>query len=89
MYVVSAWDGEKLVGFSRAISDGVTNGYIGTVVVHADYRKRGIGRALVLRILGNRDGVQFVLHARPEVHDFYLKLGFEPAKDMFRRRRKF
>ena len=48
-YVVSAWDGSGLVGFARAISDGVRNGYISTVVVRPDYRGKGIGAALISR----------------------------------------
>src|SRR5512134_2865403 len=63
MFVVSAWDGDRLVGFARAISDGATNAYISTVAVLPEYQKRGIGRELIRRLLGGRDHLQFVLHA--------------------------
>jgi GNAT superfamily N-acetyltransferase len=89
MFVVSAWEGEKLVGFARAISDGATNAYVSTVVVAPELQGRGVGRELLAHLVEGRDGIQFVLHARPAVHGFYLKNGFEPAEDMFRRRRKF
>ena len=40
-WVVTAWDGAgKLVGFARAISDGITNAYVSTVMVDAAYRRR-------------------------------------------------
>ena len=87
-WVASAWVGSRLVGFARAISDGVSNGYLSTVVVDGAFRKRGIGRALVERLVGGRDHIRWVLHARPEVTAFYEKLGFLPAPDMLWRGRR-
>jgi len=89
MYAVSAHHGEKLVGYARAISDGAFNAYVSTVAVHPDHQRRGIGRELLRRLLAGRDGIQFVLHAAPEVHPFYLRCGFSPAPDMLRRNRTF
>lgn len=87
-FVVSAWDGEQLVGFARAISDGVMNAYISTVAVLPNYRRRGIGRQLMRRLLDGRDGITFALHAREEVKDFYVECGFVETPNMFRRLRK-
>src|SRR5262249_28331480 len=78
-WVVTAWAGDQLIGFARAISDGVRNGYISTVVVDAEYRGRGVGRQLVERLTAGRERVRWVLHTRPETKGFYAKLGFEPA----------
>jgi ribosomal protein S18 acetylase RimI-like enzyme len=89
-YVVSAWDGERLVGFARALSDGATNAYVSTVVVLPEYQRKGIGREIMTRLLAGNDGIRFVLHAaRPEVKGFYEKLGFSDATDMMWRGRKF
>ena len=88
-YVVSAWDGTRLVGFARAISDGVRNAYVSSVAVLPGYRGRGIGRELVTRLLQDKEGILFVLHARPEVKEFYARFGFSEAVDMMRRPRKF
>ena len=87
-YVVSALDDGRLVGFARAISDGVTNAYVSTVAVLPEYRGRGIGAELVKQLLMGRDTIRFVLHAAPGVQDFYRKLGFEDASDMLRRDRR-
>jgi|SRR5438067_13457218 len=88
-YVVSAWDGDRLVGFARAISDGATNAYISTVAVLPQYQGRGIGREMIGRLLEGKEGIQFVLHAgRPGVKGFYVKCGFTEATDMMWRRRK-
>jgi GNAT superfamily N-acetyltransferase len=89
MFVVSAWESDALVGFARAISDGATNAYISTVAVLPAYQGKGIGRELVRRLITGREGIGFVLHARPEVMAFYLKCGFQHADDMLRLARKF
>ena len=87
-WVASAWDGPRLVGFARAISDGVTNAYVSTVVVDPELRGYGIGRELIRRLMAGRDGITFVLHARPEVTEFYVKCGYSPAENMMRRARR-
>jgi GNAT superfamily N-acetyltransferase len=87
-WVVSAWDGERLIGFARAISDGVTNAYVGSVMVHGDYRRRGVGRAMILRLVDGRGGIRWVLHARAEAMAFYASLGFVAAPDIMWRDRE-
>jgi ribosomal protein S18 acetylase RimI-like enzyme len=78
----------RLIGFARAISDGVTNAYVSTVAVLPEFRGRGIGVELVRQLLAGRDEIRFVLHAAPGVQGFYRKLGFEEASDMMRRDRR-
>ena len=89
-YVVSAWDGDRLVGFARAISDDAFNAYISTVAILPEYQRRGIGRELVQRLTEGRDGIQFVLHANDHAYPFYLHLdlGFEPFENVLVRFRK-
>lgn len=89
MYGVSAHDGEMLVGYARAVSDGAFNAYVSTVVVLPAYQRRGIGREMIRRLLDGRDHIQFVLHARGEVSPFYIACGFSPAPDMLRRDRRY
>ena len=91
LYVISAWDGDRLVGFARAISDGAFNAYISTVAVLPEYQKQGIGRELIRRLVEGRDHLQFVLHANDNAYPFYLHLdiGFEPFDKVVARRRKF
>ena len=87
-YVVSAWDGDRLVGFARAISDGARNGYVSTVIVLPAYRGKGIGREMIARLLAGKEHIAFVLHARPEVKPFYARAGFAEADNMMRRPRR-
>lgn len=87
-WVAHAYDGTRLVGFARAISDGVSSAYLSSVMVDPSYRRRGIGRALIERIIGGRDNIKFVLHARAEAVPFYAAVGFAPASDMMMRDRR-
>ena len=87
-WVVHAYQAGTLVGFARAISDGVTSAYVSSVMVDPDHRRRGIGRALMQRLVGGRDAIKFVLHTRPEAAAFYATLGFTETTDMLVRDRR-
>ena len=39
--VVSVWDGNKMIGFARATSDGIYRATVWDVVIHPDYRGAG------------------------------------------------
>jgi predicted GNAT family acetyltransferase len=71
-----------MVGLARAISDGVTNAYVSTVIVADDFRRRGIATRLVERLVGGRTSIRWVLHARQELHEMYGRVGFVPATDI-------
>ncbi|MCX5946437.1 MAG: GNAT family N-acetyltransferase [Cyanobacteria bacterium] len=49
--VVSAWQGQQLVGFGRATSDGVFRAVLWDVVVAGEHQGQGLGRRLVAELL--------------------------------------
>lgn len=74
------FDGERLAGFGRVLSDGVSDAYIQDVVVHPDYRNRGIGSAIVTFLVKELEkrGVDWIaLVGEPGTENFYSGLGFE------------
>jgi ribosomal protein S18 acetylase RimI-like enzyme len=87
-WLAHAHDGNRLVGFARAISDGVTTAYVSNVMVDPAYRRLGIGRRLLAALTAGRDGVKFVLHTRTGSRSFYSAIGFVDAADMMVRDRR-
>ncbi len=77
---------ETPVGTARLLVKGDT-GKIGRVSVLADYRSRGIGKALILRALDVFAEVPGITTARLSAQEsaisFYEPLGFEPTGEMF------
>jgi ribosomal protein S18 acetylase RimI-like enzyme len=86
--VVTAWDGDRMVGFGRATTDRAFNGQINNLVVASDYRGRGIGRQIMDTILREDPRVTYVLRGDPENEEFYRRLGFDRAERalVYRRR---
>lgn len=76
---VVAVEGERVVGFARALCDEVSNGYISMVAVAPDMRGRGIGRELVRRIVGDDDGITWVLRAGRGSEGFWERVGFRSS----------
>lgn len=77
--VISAWDGDRLIGFARATSDGVYRATIWDVVVHPDYQGAGLGRKLVQTVLSHPQvcRVERVYLMTTNQQEFYKKIGFE------------
>nr|WP_307874870.1 GNAT family N-acetyltransferase [Frankia nepalensis] len=79
--VVGAYEAStgRLVGFARAVSDGVAFAYLADVFVAEEARGHGLGAALVATMIDEGPGVCFrwMLHT-DDAHGLYRRFGFAP-----------
>ena len=81
--VISAWEGDALVGLMRALSDEATIAYIQDILVRPDYHKQGVGSQLMRQMLAKLAGIrQIVLmtdlgDSNASLHDWYRSFGFK------------
>lgn len=82
--LITAWDGDKLVGVARALSDFSYCCYLSDLAVDKDYQNQGIGHELVNEIqkmIGDESNL--VLLSAPEAMEYYPKIGFEKAGNAY------
>jgi GNAT superfamily N-acetyltransferase len=80
--LVTAWDGEKLVGLGNTLSDGHLVVYYPHLLVHPGYQGKGIGRMIMQKLGEKYAGFhQHILVSDGRTEDFYRKCGFERASD--------
>ena len=78
--VISAWDGDTIVGLMNALSDGAMTAYFHYLLVRPEYLSKGIGRRLVRSMLDHyKDYARKVLIAYDKEIRFYQQFGFEPG----------
>jgi ribosomal protein S18 acetylase RimI-like enzyme len=71
----------RIIGFGRAISDGVFNAAIYDVVVHRDFQKQGIAKKIMEFLLDQLSHVSCVhLISTTGNEEFYRKLGLKRVK---------
>ncbi|HVN97227.1 MAG TPA: GNAT family N-acetyltransferase [Syntrophorhabdaceae bacterium] len=80
--VVTAWDGDRLVGLMNALADGIMNVFFLYLIVHPDYQKKGIGKELVQTMLHEyKDYARKMVIAYDEAMEFFQKSGFEVGEN--------
>ena len=82
--VISAWEGKRMVGFTRVISDLTYRATIWDVIVRPSHQGRGVGKLMIERVLEHPDlrtVTNFVLLTKDQ-HAFYERLGFRKEPDM-------
>ena len=80
--VVGLYDGRRLIGFARTVSDDASFAYLADVYVLAEYRGRGLGVELVQEAVENGPYAKrrWLLHTQ-DAHSLYEKFGFARANE--------
>ena len=80
--IITAWDGEKLIGICRCLTDFAYCCYLSDLAVASQYQRRGIGKELIARTkeyLG--EDVMILLLAAPAAKDYYAPVGFTKVEN--------
>lgn len=75
--VVTAWDGDTLVGISRSLSDFAFATYLSDLAVHLAYQRKGIGKELIRRTQMEAPQARIILLAAPKAVDYYPHVGLK------------
>ncbi len=80
--VISAWDGDILIGLIRTIGDGETIIYIQDILVLKAYKRQGIGRQLMNQILDKYLDVRQIILLTDSANEqkaFYESMGMKDS----------
>ena len=80
--VISAWDGDLLVGLINLLDDGELTAYAHYLLIRPEYQHKGLGRELLSRVKEKyKNYLYLVLIAEnKELVSFYEKQGFRATE---------
>lgn len=74
--IVTAWEGDLLIGISRSMTDFVYATYLSDLAVRLSHQKSGIGKELIRRTQAAAPQASVILLAAPKAVDYYPRIGF-------------
>lgn len=82
--VITAWDNDRLIGLSRALTDCGYWCYLADLAVSLNYQKQGIGFRLIqeTKIKAGQDCTLLLLSA-PSALSYYKKIGLQHVDNAF------
>ena len=77
--VVSLWIDKKIVGFGRALSDGIFRSVLWDIVIDQNYQGKGYGKVIVKALLESKHikNTKKIYLMTTNKKDFYTQLNFE------------
>jgi N-acetylglutamate synthase-like GNAT family acetyltransferase len=82
--LITAWEGDKLVGVARALTDFSYCCYLSDLAIHKDYQHNGIGHDLIAAVQDKiGDQCMLLLLSSPEAMDYYPKIGMQKTDNAF------
>jgi predicted N-acetyltransferase YhbS len=74
--VITAWDGDLLVGVSRCLTDFAYATYLSDLAVRATHQRAGIGKQLIRETRAAAPQATVILLSAPKAVDYYPRIGF-------------
>ena len=74
--ILTAWEGDLLVGVSRSITDWVWTTYLADLAVRVSHQRQGIGKELMRRTQEAAPQAKLLLLAAPAAANYYGHVGF-------------
>lgn len=85
LLVLAAYEENRLLGIIRAVGDGATIVFIQDILVYPEYRRKGVGTALLQAVLDRYQHVrqiELVTDNPEETVAFYRSLGFKDLSEL-------
>ena len=76
-YYICAYDGDRLVGLARGMTDFVYTTYLSDLAVDEEYQNLGIGKTLLFKMKEEIPKAKLILLAAPAAETYYPKIGLE------------
>jgi predicted N-acetyltransferase YhbS len=75
--LITAWDGDVLVGVARSVTDFSYCCYLSDLAVDSEYQRQGVGRELIRRTKNQlHPACTLILLAAPDARNYYPHIGF-------------
>jgi ribosomal protein S18 acetylase RimI-like enzyme len=74
---VGAYDGTKLVGLARVMTDFVFTSYLSDLAIDENYQHQGIGKQLIKEVKNFIPRAKVILLAAPAAEGYYPKIGMK------------
>ncbi len=79
--VLAAWQGDRLVGVARVLTDGALTAYLADLAVEPDVQGLGLGKRLIEEVIARCKGADLVLRDSDLSAGFYERLGFHRVEN--------
>ncbi len=82
--LITAWDGDTLVGIARSVTDFAFCCYLGDLAVREDYQRKGIGKKLVTLTKDHlHNNAKVIILAETAEHGSISSMGFQKYNAAF------
>jgi len=78
--VVFIFDKEQVVGFGRAISDGICQAALYNIALDEKYHGKGLGKEIINQLIMQVKQCNIILYTHPNTVGLYENLGFRKMK---------